>query len=950
MRSLEAREEDLLVRISLNPSLQVFFFRKAKGLKWFDPLNKEGYFAPNNNPIPLRDAGNEHVTIPFWQATDYLVATAVDLVEAENEEYAIKFMNLVREVTTYTRQHEYHNYRTWWQFSKIINNMPAHLIKIDDLAIFDYWLSDPYETDLVAEELGEKLFPKLVAGGEHSIEIALGILDILFKVRFDEQSGESRPRKQALLRIGTWNADKIIKVVARLSGEKAGLDAAHMWEAKLTVVLDTLTNDTWSSIWRNSIEDQERKGTINDYEELLLVAYRDCLLGLVDYNSKTALDYLHELLNSEYQTLRRIAIYIVDTEFPRLSELANRVVIPKHFKDNLKHELWHFLNNHFQDLNNNLKRQIIRKIKAISVDDEMGNAQEKRTAYERSVWLAAIKDKDEAVDELYQALVNFTKTKPDHPDMAFYTHAGFVQHESPIPTEELMALNINELVIRLNEYISLHINDSGRLLENEGNEGFREVGIEGLVAAIKTVVKARANDFYYNLTEFLNLDLAFVHAILEAYKELWGDKSALPWDDIWPKLLKYCANLVQSNEFWSPENAEPRKASIANRLWVVTSIAELIEEGTKTDEHAFEALLLPEALVILRVLLDRQAGQSFTSGDAVVTAINSPRGHCIEALINHSLRACRLADQQQNEHLSIWKEYEVIYENELMARKDSKYEFPTLITMYLPNFLYMSIDWVIRKLSDIFPYSDDPRWRCSMQGYAYVSAIHPQIYQFLKDNDHFIKALDDDYLKKNVKERVIQNILVAFLSEYESLENPESLISVLLRRGKLEELQYLVWFTTTQEKKKQYQLSSKVEILWPRLLSLVDVASKQGRQLASSLCSWAVFIDNVTDLNRPWLETIAPYADESHNGYHLLEHISRISRAQPLEAQRLWLAMLAKSYVDRPRDAIIEIFTNLVRMGSEGLKRAYEVVDVYNRRGNVEPRLALKAIRENAEN
>ena len=950
MRNLRFEEKDLLQRILGNTNLQPFFFRNVKGLHWFEPLKAAGFFAPENNPAPVPSADTGYISIPFWVETEYLVATSVDLVEAENEEYAYKFMNLLREVTTYTRLHEYHNYRTWWQFAKIVNNIPAHLVSVDDLVLFDYWLDDPYDNGLVAEELGEKLFPKLVNGDEHSVKIAVGILDTLFRVSFVEQTGVLIPHKQAHLRIGTWNADRIVKVAARLSGAKAGLDAAHMWETKLSTALDTLKNDTWSSIWRNTIEDRERHGTVDDFEELLLVAYRDCLLGLGDYNNKTVQDHLHELLSSQYQTLRRLAIYVVDMDFPRLNELAESIVVTKHFKDNLKHELWHFLNNHFHALNKNLKKRTIRIVKSIKVDDKKGNTQEMRTAYIRSVWLAAIKDQDEAANEMYQTLVSIIKVVPDHPDLAFDIHAGFVQHESPIPTEELMATPLNDMVTVLNEFITRGDSDSSRLEINADDEGFREFGIEGLVATFKAVVKARANDFYINLSEFLNLDLAYVHAILEAFKELWGDKSALPWNDIWPRLLIYCDDLIQDTRFWSIENAAPREASIANRPWVVTSIAELIEEGTKADEHVFDGSLLPKAMSILRVLLAKQEGETFALvEDAVITAINSPRGHCLEALINHSLRSCRLADRKYNEHSTIWKEYEGIYESELMTSEDSKYEFATLVTMYLPNFLYMSSDWVLGNLSNIFPTTEYPRWLCAFQGYVYVSTIQQQIYQFLKDNDHFIKVLNDGHLRKNVKERVIQNILASFIANNESLEDPNSLISVLLNRNNLEELQYIVWTITMQVKKDERQLLTKVEALWPRLLSLVDVTSKQGRQLASTLCSWALFIDNVNDLNRPWLVTIAPYADESHNGYHFLEQLARISRTQPLEAQHLRLTMLTKSYVDRPRDAINEIFTNLVSRGSEGARLANAVVDVYIRLGNGEPRLVLKAIRENTE-
>src|SRR3972149_11861445 len=99
MRELNVKEKDLLNRILKKPELQPFFFRKLKGLHWFNPLHGSGFFAPEKNPKPVsaREAGL--VNIPFWPVTEYLLKTSEEVSNPENEEYAVKFIELLRIIT-----------------------------------------------------------------------------------------------------------------------------------------------------------------------------------------------------------------------------------------------------------------------------------------------------------------------------------------------------------------------------------------------------------------------------------------------------------------------------------------------------------------------------------------------------------------------------------------------------------------------------------------------------------------------------------------------------------------------------------------------------------------------------------------------------------------------------------------------------------------------------------
>ncbi len=109
-----------------------------------------------------------------------------------------------------------------------------------------------------------------------------------------------------------------------------------------------------------------------------------------------------------------------------------------------------------------------------------------------------------------------------------------------------------------------------------------------------------------------------------------------------------------------------RSSFVANRHWIVGEIGELIEAGTKSDEHSFGEKFLELAEEVILILLKNEKGKEFKlDSDAVIVAINSPRGSCIEALINLSLRSCRLADKQCGNHAAIWAHFQPIYDAEL---------------------------------------------------------------------------------------------------------------------------------------------------------------------------------------------------------------------------------------------------------------------------------------------
>lgn len=929
---LTPKQKSAIQRAKQNPDLQGILFRKTAGVHWFSAFIEAGFLNPVEMPSPVPAKEEGYVSIPTWPITDYLVATSEEFNDPLNEEYAVWTLDFIRAATISSRERGFGNYRVWWQFSKIICNVPVHLISLDVITLIDTWLDDRYERGVVAETLGCKwLLSLLSLSGAHSKSLSISLLDVLFKIKLGGEADVSSSKKKAALRFDSWYAKKITEKVACKAGSVLERDAVHIFQVRLETILDMDDNDRWSFIWRSAIENHDQNHGADDSEDIIVEAFRDSLLAYIEAAPTSSLNYVKELLGNKFETIKRIAIYAIDQQFRHLNDCADHVISREYFNGNYRHELWHFLRNHYQELGPDQKQRVLSIVNDLIENDENGQISVGATAYQRAIWFSAIKDSDEETARYYCQNIEKAGAEPKNPDFSSYMTVGDVDDKSPIPAEELLSLGIDDLLKHLSS------------AKDQGS--FKEPSFRGLVKALQQAVKAEPLRYHVLLHKFVEVDLPFVYSIIEAYQELWTEKAQLPWDEIWDSLLSFCRDIATQDRFWSSENAKERSSFVANRYWVVGAIGRLIESGTKSDEHAFSEKLLHKAEIVLLPLLDNERGEEFkVDADAVSLAINSPRGRCIEALINLTLRSCRLSDKRSENHLEIWQHFQPIYNEELKRTEIGEYEFATLVSNYLPNFMYMSNEWVSKNLCRIFDQSNYQGWLCAMQGYAYVGRVYELIYKHLKEHGHLIKALDDDNIKGKANEKVIQNIAVAYLNNFETLEN--GLISQLLQRGMQSELSHLIWFLWTLRKDGDDNINAKVFALWPLILEVIDTSSREGRLLASKLCDWAVFVDEVTDENKKLILAVAPFAEEGYNSYDLLRSISRISERQPIEAYEIWLRLLEGAKPDFPEESIREALTNFILIGHDGQRMAKSIVSEYLKGGNEQPSLWLREIME----
>jgi len=743
MNELTQDEIMVLERVLVKPELQPHFFSKIKNLKWFEALKDKGLLDPSCNPPPTNTEG-DYWNIPTWPVTEYLVRSSESLLSNENFEYAKAYISLIRDVTSYAEKNNLSNYRTWWQFAKILKFLPVNILTPDDICLVRYWLNDRFDRHLVGMELAVWLETLLDAPGPHTNILAMLLLDELFHINSVDSKYDIR-NKSPMFRIDEYSLSRLSKKITRKISDVFDYQALMFFEKKLTQALDISGKDKWSNIWRNAIEEHQQDVIKNDVVDILLQCYRDTFIYLHREKNETSL-HLYHALSSEYQLIRRVAIFVASELYDSLDHnIALKIINPTYFNDKYRHELWNFLNKNFAKFDLNIKNITLEIIDNICVKNDDDSIDQQATAYKKSIWYSAIKEHNRLANDEYNRCVAITKSEPEHPEFSFYSTISAGPGESPASLVDLsiMLQEPEKLITFLNEY--------------EHVSHFGEPGIEGLVKVFGELVEVEIEHIFDYRDYLLKLKPHYHHEFISIFDNAWREKKNYKWDYIWPELLKFTQALLMDNGFWISPSISSHDAFIGNSSWVVSKLSQLIEAGCKKDDHSFGIENINLAKSVLENMLQNIKGENFSiDDDAVSISINSPRGRCLEAYINLALYECRNFSQN---HEAVWKTYESVFNDELTKPEINEYEFSALATMYLSNFLYLSENWLSMNLELIFGEARSQRWLCAIQGFCYTSGFNTNVYDLFKRKNFFEELLDTPHLNDETKGQFIERTL-----------------------------------------------------------------------------------------------------------------------------------------------------------------------------------------------
>jgi len=903
------------------PEYQGYFFNRLEGFDLFALLNQEGYFHSRNNPVSIESKDNKGLfTIPFWPALIYLEKVSKEAAKSENKKYAEALMDILREVTKpdHDPSKRSDNYRTWYIFSKIMANLPTDVIGLGDIDLIEYWLDSKFDSGLVGHEIGRNLLPKLLNGGGDDFKKAERLIEII-----------TEPKGQKATLMDFDELDELFKKNGSVLGQRCGNEIIPILQNRLeSELIISQKDEAYSYIWRSAIEDHEQNTSRREPRYALISGLRDVLAAYAQ--TQDATNVLKNLWRSSRLAVRRVVLYTLNKYFDRYRDLCQELIkddTPNIFlESNYHHELYGLIIHQFANFSAQTQDALIKVLDDLKGKWREGTSSQEQTQLNmrmRQRWYYAIKQAGYSISKDFETKYNLGKYKPEHPDFLSYHGPVTWGTEQLFSVGDLMAKeSVKEIVVFLNKF--------------EGKNRFNEIGYEEAGKVLKQAIKANQQFFENDLKEFLDSRFVYQYYALQAFEELWNEKKPIDWQ----KVIQFLKEIVNSDKLWEKETEERTIGFYFRKDWIPSLIARSIQVGVKDDEWPMPNTYLPEARKILEKLLEKiEPSAKGTDSDALTEAINSPKGHVIEAYFDYALRECRILaakheKQGAAERRTFWDEIKTIFDKELDKTKNTNFEFSALAGSYLPNLYYLSKEWVEANINKIFPVNPEweKNWRCAISGYSYVNTVYTVIYRLLKDNGHLRRVLDSSFDKSNIRERIIENIAISYLRGEEDLQGENSLMVCILEKWQSQDICSVIdLFWSHREVDFKSGEDKRILSFWEYCYSKIKGNEYANREILSDLNLLAVFLKQIDAKSKDWLIQSAPYVEERHHGYFFLESLDMLADTNPKEVAEAYVAMLKRAMPLYEETNISSIVEKIFKANEKTL--AIQICDHYIKEG-----------------
>lgn len=1055
MSSLTTEEQQVLYLIKNDSDQARYFFARAKSLKWFPILKKQGYFNPEG--IPFDNEGNAL----FWNVLDFL--EKVSEQAPQKPEYGKELIDLIQDIIKYSlNTKRINNPHIWWYCVKILNNLPSKIIQ-ENLSIqqFREWLLVMTDAslgrDMAVHDISEKLLPKFLAD-EYQADYAEAIIDIITRIEAKREPRRGFNRGEAKL---VWDsywilqafrnnneriarkctvqsvlgiADKLnnalkqkqqsysTNIILNKTVLRVEVSRVHADDKKTEVVFkddfyrcdvtgfsdEQLKGINWKDdhvslhaietpanpiasfditardkdsfdaeiikglpqvINWNEDKDFVKKisylfeGLFADYsyiwfnkslatgggenatsaDVVLTIILRDILLLKCEIKSSEGRQILEQFLTKEYKfpLFKRFVLICVDKYWSEYSELLMKVLetYPDALNDSdLEVELYDVFLHH----NAQFCPSVVAQIKEMlnDIPEYYVKKGENLVAYWKYQWLSALRDHGEfaALYEESKSRADLKEDKPYNPDRETMK-GGWVTHKSPLSKQELLEKPVPEIISYLNEFQD--VSDRWQRLTGDVPDK------DGLADTLQAAVKDDPKKFTDAINDFFETDYFYLHRILRGLKDAWSDGKDIDWENIFKFGMKYFdrdKNVILKQAL----RAQGEDSGQGRYIWIVDDFVDLIADGSRNDERAFDPKHFESASKIFDLIVPLLKGEMRpdTQRDALTYALNTTLGRVVMDYVSFSLRVARSTGEKQPD----WGKNN--FERFFSIGIDACIWFGS----YLPQMKYLDEDYTKQKIKDFVKMkSEDFEWQMFMEGYLTGARIYRDLYQLMREN--YIKALEANVFDDRVDHRLVEHISIGYLNLYERLQSTnddgkESLFwKMLTEAGKLGKSDRWVetagffWSITGRTKRKTNKDSEdglsekekgKIEEFWRWTFNNPDIVkSNLGENYGSFLGRMAeltIILDKIDEEKEKWLMQCAPHIDRHRNVTFFVEYLAKFEDQESIQRIGKIYNKILEHTTPTFKQEDIELIVQ--RIYEKGRKQdADEICNTYGRRG-----------------
>ena len=861
--------------------------KRGSGIELLDALIAEGLLSASNNPAPV-SAKEGGYYIPYWNALDYLESVVRRASEQNDIKSVEKVVNVIISVSrgegdSRGPQDNFHTHR---RFAEIIALLPDSALSTALFSEVKSWIKGRFERGAVVAVIGSRLLPRLLSSQvkEHD-KLSMMLLEFVSEIKWRKSKDEAHDAEPEAL--DSYWVGELFKKNASEAGRRLGLPLVSLLRERVRELYSEGTRAKYSWLFRAAVESHPQNHEWRRIDNLLVDALRDALIAAGKQYPGEIGNELVDMYAHGKSIECRIAIYVFNTCFEDFGSRFLEHVDERLLQDECTHEGYHFLQDRFAGLNEKAKARIYELISHMA-DDGSEKAQRRRMR-KQIRWLSAIAHKGSSdADKLYEKLVSDPEggPPPDNPDLLSVVTSWTGPGPSPYSAQELVLwLEDGSLVERLNSY------------EPTGEwRGPDTATKRALVEMLALAIKQQPKPFLAVAPSLLKLDHPYQYAFLSAFSDLWlaepKTPTGLQWNEVWKLLLDWMHQLFDA-KFWSGNSEEARDLT-PSRDWIPPLAADLIKAGTRDDDHAFDASLLPAAYAVLVLLLKYlPASKEPPEQDPMHEAINAARGRVIEAFFNLSLRWCRVADQTEGRHDSVWEGLAEVFAAELKIANGANFEFTTHAACLVSHIQYMSPEWFEKNYSAILSPTDDESFKCVVSGLMYAPA-DKTLYELLLKVGTLDRALHLPESSEKTRDHMLERIALAYLWKQETLETKQ--VSGLLSAGREHDLAVVAayfWSVSNQELSKE-QVALIVKF-WNRAARWALKQDRLNGSLLGSLAKLICYLDVVDGEATELIVALAPFASANSMSYFFVKELKRLVKASPASVAEAALAYLKQN-------------------------------------------------------
>lgn len=743
--------------------------------------------------------------------------------------------------------------------------------------------------------------------------------------------------------------DAFVSEIKRNLPDDIDWQNADKFEKKLLGLHEGLYSD-YSHIWCRSLKSGPEHG--DGAEDILTVALKDVLVARCETNRQAGRQILEVFLNdSKYQfpLFRRFVLLCADKFWADYFDLLDKLieVVPTVLAESdFEVEMQDVLRNHSTE--QNFSATLKARLKAL-IDDvpeyyvEKGD--EKYSAYWKYKWLSPLRENPDfsALYEEAKQKAEPKDGKPYEPERSAFK-GGFVCHKSPVSKEEILQMPMAELIKYLTDF-------KGTDFWHGAFDG--EPDKEGLAETVQAAVKDDPKKFTDGLYALMEVDYFYLHKILRGIKDAWAAGKDLDWNNVFDFCLKY---LKRDKDTILKEalQSQGEDSGKGRYIWIVDAIVDLIEDGSKDDNKAFNPEHFNKVEHIFDVILPLLKGEKHpdTQRDALTYALNTTLGRTVMTYVSFSLRVAR-ATQKKQANWGLDK-----FERFLPIGIDGYIWFGC----YLPQMKYLDNDYIVEKIN-YFAQKDpsDFEWQMFMEGYLTGSRVYRDLYNLMRPN--YLKAIESKVFEGRTDDRLVEHVCIGYLQLGEALaqnnENGQpSLFWKVLneaprtnKKSWWEEVAGFFWSISGRRLKKEEnddeqkepseEIKKRVLAFWEWTVKEQEfVKSKLGDAYSSFLSRMAeltIWLDRIDGKSEEWLMLSAPFIETEHRPAFFVEYLTKFDDEESVRRiGKIFLKVLEKTTPTFRQEDIQLIVERLYKVGEKDATikaDADSICNTYGRRG-----------------